>query len=226
MYNAFILQEQNNGYSIMARKTKEETEKTFHALLDAASVLFNQHGVAKTTLNEIAKHCGMTRGAVYWHFDNKDSLIMALWERGAGRFHQLFIDRLSQLPEEQSSEAFRQLLKNLLRLAFSDPTIKQVLRIVTSGLEFTDEASVLQRFLWERKNQFYDGLHQAFIQLNKQNALRINTSEIILTNSLWAYLTGIIHTQLEMDPDKVNIEDQTDELIDIHLNAILNNTTK
>ncbi|MGB0865929.1 MAG: TetR family transcriptional regulator, partial [Granulosicoccaceae bacterium] len=39
----------------MVRKTKAETEQTYHALLDAAIALFTRQGVARTTLNEIAQ---------------------------------------------------------------------------------------------------------------------------------------------------------------------------
>ena len=39
----------------MARRTKAEAESTRAAILDAAEVLFYQHGVSRTTLEKIAK---------------------------------------------------------------------------------------------------------------------------------------------------------------------------
>ncbi len=53
------------------RRTKEDAQLTREALLDAAEVLFAQRGVSRTSLQEIAKAAGMTRGAVYWHFKDK-----------------------------------------------------------------------------------------------------------------------------------------------------------
>ena len=50
------------------RRTKEDAQLTREVLLDAAEVLFAQRGVSRTSLQEIAKAAGMTRGAVYWHF--------------------------------------------------------------------------------------------------------------------------------------------------------------
>ncbi|NYS59462.1 TetR family transcriptional regulator [Vreelandella salicampi] len=65
----------------MARKTKAEAAATREALLDAAEEMFIQHGVARTSLEQIARHAGMTRGAVYWHFKNKADLFHAMLQR-------------------------------------------------------------------------------------------------------------------------------------------------
>lgn len=63
------------------RRTKEQTAETREALLDAAEIVFDRRGVARATLEEIAREAGMTRGALYWHFDNKQELYAAMLER-------------------------------------------------------------------------------------------------------------------------------------------------
>ncbi len=62
----------------MARKTKEEAEKTRQSILDAALKIFNQKGFVRSTLTDIAKEAGITRGAIYWHFKDKADLFEAL----------------------------------------------------------------------------------------------------------------------------------------------------
>ena len=54
------------------RKTKEEAQQTRCNLLAAALTVFYHRGVAHTSLDEIAKAAGVTRGALYWHFKNKE----------------------------------------------------------------------------------------------------------------------------------------------------------
>ncbi|WP_165679178.1 TetR family transcriptional regulator, partial [Metapseudomonas otitidis] len=56
------------------RRTKEEAEKTRADILAAAELLFLENGVAHTSLEQIARAAGVTRGAVYWHFQNKAHL--------------------------------------------------------------------------------------------------------------------------------------------------------
>lgn len=62
----------------MARKTKQQAEETRQEILDAAIKTFSERGVSATSLADIAKSAGVTRGAIYWHFKNKVDL-----------FHQL-----------------------------------------------------------------------------------------------------------------------------------------
>src|SRR5690606_27022813 len=55
----------------MARRTKEEALETRDRLLDAAAAVFCDKGVTNTSLCDISKAAGVTRGAFYWHFRNK-----------------------------------------------------------------------------------------------------------------------------------------------------------
>lgn len=73
----------------MARKTKAEAAATREALLDAAEEVFLDKGVARTSLEQIARHAGMTRGAVYWHFRNKADLFQAMLNRVRMPFQEL-----------------------------------------------------------------------------------------------------------------------------------------
>ncbi|MFS6538444.1 TetR family transcriptional regulator [Idiomarina loihiensis] len=65
----------------MARKTKAEAETTRQAILDAAEQVFISKGVARASLEEIARTARVTRGAIYWHFRNKSDLFDAMLER-------------------------------------------------------------------------------------------------------------------------------------------------
>ena len=62
----------------MARKTKEDAEATRKAIQRAALELFSARGVSETTLSDVAKTAGVTRGAIYWHFQNKEALLRSL----------------------------------------------------------------------------------------------------------------------------------------------------
>ncbi len=65
----------------MARKTKAEAEATREGILDAAELCFLEDGVFRTTLERIAARAGYTRGAVYWHFKNKQEVLEVVIDR-------------------------------------------------------------------------------------------------------------------------------------------------
>lgn len=64
----------------MARKTKEEAEKTRQQLLAAGLKLFATKGFAETSVEEVASAAGLSKGAVYWHFDSKAALLRGILE--------------------------------------------------------------------------------------------------------------------------------------------------
>lgn len=49
-------------------------------LLDAAAAELFEHGYSGTSLQAIAKRAGLTRGALYWNFENKQELFLELLE--------------------------------------------------------------------------------------------------------------------------------------------------
>lgn len=65
----------------MVRKSKEEALETRNLILDTAELVFLEKGVSGSTLNDIAKAAGLTRGAIYWHFKNKADLFDAMMKR-------------------------------------------------------------------------------------------------------------------------------------------------
>ena len=62
----------------MPRRAKEEAEKTRARILASALSLFVKKGYEHTTFTDIAARLGMTKGAVYWHFDSKEKLLATL----------------------------------------------------------------------------------------------------------------------------------------------------
>jgi AcrR family transcriptional regulator len=63
-------------------------------LLEAARTLVEQHGIGATGVDEIAAAAGVSRGAIYWHFKNKNELMAALVEERAPfpRLHSVIED--------------------------------------------------------------------------------------------------------------------------------------
>ena len=76
----------------MPRKTKEESELTRRKILEVALDVFAEKGYSRTSLREIARRAGFTRGAVYWHFKNKADVFMALAEYVEGDSASVFED--------------------------------------------------------------------------------------------------------------------------------------
>ena len=119
----------------MARKTKAEAAATREALLDAAEEVFFAKGVARTSLEQIARHAGLTRGAVYWHFKNKGDLFMALVQRVRMPFQSLMEEVSNADPTVSPLDAIRLACHaGLNRL--EQPSHQRILSILLHRCEF------------------------------------------------------------------------------------------
>ncbi len=61
-----------------SRSNRERTEKTRSALVSASRALFVEKGYADTSTPEIVAAAGITRGALYHHFEDKRALFRAV----------------------------------------------------------------------------------------------------------------------------------------------------
>ncbi len=97
----------------MARKTKQEAQETRQHILDVALRLFSQQGVSSTSLGEIAKAAGVTRGAIYWHFKDKSDLFSEIWELSESNIGELELEYQAKFPGDPLS-VLREILIHVL----------------------------------------------------------------------------------------------------------------
>jgi len=102
------------------RKTKTEALKTKEHLMLAALETFYQKGIARTSLNEIAQAAGVTRGALYWHFKNKEDLFDALFQRICDDIENCMHQDAADSDEQEWSLFRRTLMHFFTRLQTND----------------------------------------------------------------------------------------------------------
>ena len=78
----------------MPRKTKVEAEKTRARILASALSLFVKKGYEHTTFTDIAARLKMTKGAVYWHFETKEALLVELVREMMEKFQRRLAESL------------------------------------------------------------------------------------------------------------------------------------
>ncbi|MGP1630466.1 MAG: TetR family transcriptional regulator [Giesbergeria sp.] len=124
----------------MARRTKAEAQITRGSLLDAAELLFDERGVSRTSLADIAKAAGTTRGAIYWHFADKAALFDAMIERATGAL-------TPDLPGEDATINIAQMCCGLvaaLEGIARHPHLRRVMRIAIHRVEYVGELDAIR----------------------------------------------------------------------------------
>mgnify|MGYP002345351536 FL=1 len=62
-----------------------KAEKTRHQIIEVAGPIFNRNGYAGTSLSELTEALGMTKGALYGNFRNKDEIALEAFEYNFGK---------------------------------------------------------------------------------------------------------------------------------------------
>ena len=113
----------------MARKTKQEAQATRAAIFDAAMRVFALKGVAATSLADIAREAGVTRGAIYWHFTNKADLLAALWDEVL-QIYQPLAQASEEADEPDPLGRLKQFYVALFQGLATNPRQQQLIRIL------------------------------------------------------------------------------------------------
>lgn len=116
----------------MARKTKSEAARTRDAILDAAETEMQARGIAGASFERIAKRAHVTRGAIYWHFDDKNALLAAMVERTYLPLRDLQRSLRSQAPDQGPQTTLRAMLLHGLERLATDAHHRKVCDILTN----------------------------------------------------------------------------------------------
>lgn len=201
----------------MARRTKEEASKTREAILDAAVQVFSVLGVSRTTLAKIAKKAGVTRGAIYWHFKNKEDLLSALWEQLLLPFEPL--SRASENPEEPNPLGkLQQTYISFFTSLKKDPQLLKIYQILISKCEAVEDTGTLHL---HRVNCHQEG--QRIIEKVLRNAitqgqLPENLNVRLASITTISFIDGLV-TNWIMFPDLLDVEQEIPTILDglIHM---------
>lgn len=126
----------------MVRRTKEEAQITRNRILDMAEQEFLRRGVSRTSLQDIASAAGLTRGAIYWHFQDKADLFNAMMSRVKLPL-EAAMER-SGNPDLQPLAHIRASCLEGLRVTVTDAQARRVFEIASLKAEYTAELQAVQ----------------------------------------------------------------------------------
>lgn len=202
----------------MARKTKEEAQITRSQLLEAAERLFSERGVAGTTLNDIATAAGLTRGAVYWHFQNKTDLIHALWDQVALPLHESFAELEQSLPDDPLARIQIKSITVLTQVV-KDERVRNLLSILLLKCEYVDEPGGLREGYLAKRADCLGQITAEFRQAIAQGQLSADLDERFAAIGLMALIDGLCFHWL-MNPTLFSLEDKAEKYIGTYLKGL------
>lgn len=184
----------------MARRTKAEAQATRDHLLDTAERVFHERGVSRTSLAEIAQAAGVTRGAIYWHFENKADLFSAMMERVVLPFEQSIATVAAAHAEDRDPiAAMRAHVAHTLGLVAGDERVRRVFGIAKHKVEYVDELLAVRDRHLRIRNQFHQVFEHALRAGIKKGALTLRVPVRAAAMGVFALMDGLIQNWM-LDP--------------------------
>lgn len=202
----------------MARKTKEEAQETYTALLDAAEREFCEKGVTHTTLADVALAAGMTRGAIYWHFKDKSDLFQAMCDRAFLPMQSL-LNEIAATPDKDPLDALRQMTTHMLMHVASNPRQRIVFDIIFHRCEKNDDMAFFVHEK-ERRGECLSRVEGILREAVAKGQLVSETDTLLAVHAIHSYLIGLIHEWL-VDPAAYDLERHALAMMELFLAGLV-----
>lgn len=200
------------------RRTKEQAEQTRHQLLDAAERVFLERGYSRTSLASIAEEAEMTRGAIYWHFQDKSHLYDEMLRR-------------VRLPLETMREAYdgelggdpvavlEKLCLTAIRHLLNDEHARRVYAIVLHRRE-REPGEHFEGGEAENRQQAETVFRACFEAAEKAGRLHPELTPETAVDALKAFFTGILFIWL-WEPDRLDMQSEAESLFRVFLQGLV-----
>ena len=178
------------------RRTKQEAEKTRRRIMAAALRVFGRNGIARTTIGQIAHDAGVTRGAIYWHFSDKQALLRAI--RESVSLPLLDQSDLTLLRDGGGDplDCIERFLTALVRAIDRDPATRRALDVMSFKCEYVGELAAERGALVRNTSRLLTGLENAYVRSRERGLLRRELSPQVAALETVAFLSGLVRLLL------------------------------
>jgi TetR/AcrR family acrAB operon transcriptional repressor len=198
------------------RRTKQEAEQTRRRVLRAARGVFARQGVARTSLEQVARAAGVTRGAVYWHFRNKAELFYRMREQVSLPLLDRIDLALSPAAGDDPLADVERMLLTLLEEIDHNPAARTVFSIMNFRCEYVDEFARELRRQAARTARYTAQLARVYRRASRAGLLRPGLRPDLAALDTCAFTVGLVRLRL-MEPGPGLLRGRARRLVAAHV---------
>lgn len=178
------------------RRTKEEAARTRRDIVEAALACFDKHGIAGTTLEQIAREASVTKGAVYWHFDGKASILHAIREEASLPMLDRADCTLLRSAEESPLARIGHFLEGMLDTIETDPRTRRAVTVMQYKCEYADELVAELSDMRRNNERLAKSLEKAYVEARKAGELARGFTPKLAALDTMVFLAGLVRLSL------------------------------
>lgn len=173
---------------------KLPAEERRQQLLMSAQLLFAKKGYKETTTEEIAKKAKLTKGALYFHFKNKEDILFELVKHVMGHFDEIVKANENKLKKPS----------DYLKLFFEPSKLGCGHDELHHNLDFWVQAMSIPK-IKKFMNQSYDSMTDKFCEIFGSKIGRTKNDRKQMALFTFALIDGLMVRQV-MNPSIINIK--------------------
>lgn len=201
----------------MVRRTKADALATRNSLLDAAEHLFQERGVSRTSLNDIATAAGTTRGAIYWHFKDKADLFNAMMERVTMPLEgTLACSARSADTTANPLLSLRASMMSALKQTATDEQTRRVFEVATHKVEYVTEMQAVRDRHLQVRNECMAMTEEILQQAVQREGIQLQVPLATAALGLHVIMDGLIQNWL-LDPQAFDLVKSGLDTMDVYL---------
>ncbi len=194
------------------KRTREDARKTRQDLLAAAVEIFFHSGVARATLDQIARAAGVTRGALYWHFRDKEDLFDALCQKRFTEMEQQLDGPSCADDPNYDLPALLQTFTGFMQRIAADEQERKFFAILHLKCEETEDNRGITDLLQRYRDLMTARVRTAIERSREKGELPANLDIGMATHLLQSCLLGITSLWL-MGPHKFDLYQQATPML-------------
>lgn len=202
----------------MARSTKTEAQETRNRILDAAQQVFHAQGVSRTSLEDVAQAADVTRGAIYWHFKNKEDLFNAMSQRVRLPLEAM-VQASGDAGEADPLGQLRSFLIFVLQETATNPQSRTVFDILFLKCEYVDANGPIRARRQQEYTNALANFERTMTNAMGRGQLPEDLDVSLACRALHAMMRGLIIDWLFM-PDKSDLAADAPRVVDACLDML------
>ncbi len=187
-------------------------------ILEAAFDEFVQKGYAATRLEDVAARAGVTKGTIYFYFENKEQVFVAM-VRELSRPVHIQAEEFAENSASSTVEFLRAYLCFLYRILATDPRSREIFRLLIAEAnrfpELIDEHH--QNFMGPVVRRLRQSLEDGAVKGEIRQSSLLEFPELLLSPALSLNISMLLFS----DRRPINMERHFEIALDLLLNGLL-----
>lgn len=199
--------------TLMKNKNRDKHER----IINAATKIFAQKGFFQAKVSDIAKEAQVADGTIYLYFENKDDILISLFEEQMNRVLEDM--RKQVLDEEDAIKKIEKFALNHLKLVELNKNVAEIIQV-----ELRQSSKFMKEYKNEKFHEYLNLIGEIIREGQEKGIFKENIIPGIAKRAFFGALDEMSRFWVLSSHKKYDIETAAKQISDYFLNGLVNNS--